>query len=292
MHYTGPVYRHPLEASTVLLQVTQGCSHNACTFCTMYEGIPFKVDALEVIEADLKEAKATYGYLDRIFVENGDPFVLSFERLKEIGELIRHYFPEMKTISTYANIRNLKKKSLEELRILRGLGYNDLYIGLESGHEPSLQLMNKGYTAEEADRELMRLNEAGIHFFALLMLGIAGHGKGKENAEATATILNRTKPKMISVIPTGVFPGSRLENLRDKGMYKEATEMEMLIEERTLLNLLEPFHCLFYGQHINNLVSVTGWLHKHKFQLLEALDKGIEEIDEDILASTINRSSL
>jgi radical SAM superfamily enzyme YgiQ (UPF0313 family) len=292
MHYSGPVYRHPLEAYTVLLQVTQGCSHNACTFCTMYKDVPFKVDDLSIVEEDLKEAKATYGQLERIFIENADPFVLSFEKLKTIGLLIRKYFPDIETISTYANIKNIKDKSIDELKELRELGYNDLYIGLETGHDPILKLMNKGYTAMEAYNELTKLNEAGIAFFTLLMLGVAGKGKGKENVEATIDLLNKVQPKMISVIPTGVFEGSHLEVLMNKGDYEEASEYEMLLEEKELLEGLKPFKCLFYGQHANNLVSVSGMLHKDKDRLIAAIDAGIKEFDPKTLHTTIKRNSL
>ena len=47
MHFTGQVYRHPMEASTQLLEVTVGCSHNKCSFCTMYRETPFKVSPMK-----------------------------------------------------------------------------------------------------------------------------------------------------------------------------------------------------------------------------------------------------
>jgi len=292
MHYTGPVYRHPLEAFTLLLQVTQGCSHNKCTFCTMYQDVSFKVDDLSLVEEDLKEARAIYNHLDRIFLENADPFVLSFEKLKAIGEMIRRYFPEMETISTYANIKNIKDKSVDELKELRALGYNELYVGLESGDDKVLKLMNKGYTAVEAEVEMEKLNDAGIEFFALLMLGVAGKGSGKAHAQTTATLLNKVKPKMISVIPTAVFPGSQLEVLRDRGVFIEPTEREMLHEEKHLLEALEPFDCLFYGKHSNNLVTVTGRLNKRKGKMIKEIDEGLSVFSDEILDRIMQRSSL
>ena len=152
--------------------------------------------------------------------------------------------------------------------------------------------MNKGYTAMEAYNELTKLNEAGIAFFTLLMLGVAGKGKGKENVEATIDLLNKVQPKMISVIPTGVFEGSHLEVLMNKGDYEEASEYEMLLEEKELLEGLKPFKCLFYGQHANNLVSVSGMLHKDKDRLIAAIDAGIKEFDPKTLHTTIKRNSL
>ena len=58
MHFTGLTYRPPYEADSLLLQVTVGCSHNKCSFCTMYRDTPFSVEPMEQIRADLAEAKA------------------------------------------------------------------------------------------------------------------------------------------------------------------------------------------------------------------------------------------
>ena len=46
-------FRPPFEAKSLLLQVTTGCSHNKCSFCTMYRDVPFGVESMEQIEKDL-----------------------------------------------------------------------------------------------------------------------------------------------------------------------------------------------------------------------------------------------
>ncbi len=76
MHYTGPTYRPPFEANSLLLQATVGCSHNKCSFCTMYREVPFSVCSAEEVEADIDEAARLYGDAARVFLENGDAFVL------------------------------------------------------------------------------------------------------------------------------------------------------------------------------------------------------------------------
>ena len=55
MHQTGQIYRPPSEASVQRLEVTIGCSHNKCSFCTMYRKTPFRVAPIEDVEMDLKE---------------------------------------------------------------------------------------------------------------------------------------------------------------------------------------------------------------------------------------------
>ncbi|GAA0177656.1 radical SAM protein [Clostridium sediminicola] len=292
MHYTGPVYRHPLEANTLLLQVTSGCSHNKCTFCTMYKDVPFKVDSLEQIESDLIEARQNFRHLNRIFLENADPFVLSAEKLKRIGKLIVKYFPEMETISTYASISNLKNKSVEDLRELKELRFNDLYVGVESGYDDALRFMNKGYSAKDAYEQLKKLNVVGIDFMALLILGVGGKGSSTINTIETAKLMNATNPKMISVIPISIFPGSKLEEKYKAGEFVLPTELEVIEEEKVLIELLDVKNSYFYGLHSNNLVRVSGMLPNDKEKMLEIIDESMLLLDDEELNSKIYRIGL
>lgn len=131
---TGQVYRPPSEAFTPRLEVTIGCSHNKCAFCTMYRKTPFSVSPLCDVEEDLKELKKTGDKIPCIYLTNGDPFVLSAENLVEIAHLIRKYLPEVEVITCYTSIQNMKSKSLEDLKLLKSLGYDELYIGLETAY--------------------------------------------------------------------------------------------------------------------------------------------------------------
>ena len=88
MNLTGMVYRPPYEANSLLLQVTLGCSHNKCTFCYMYPDVKFTVCPMEQIEADIEEAAQVCPDVERVFLEHGDAFVLSADRLTQIAEAI------------------------------------------------------------------------------------------------------------------------------------------------------------------------------------------------------------
>ena len=162
MNYTGMIYRPPMEANSVLLQVTTGCSHNKCAFCYMYHDIPFSVSPMEEVMADIDEAARIWAGAERVFLENGDAFCLSAERLKRIADAIHEKHPKVNTIAMYASIQNIRGKTDKELRMLHECGINDLNIGVESGLDVALERLNKGHTADEAIYELKRLNDAGI----------------------------------------------------------------------------------------------------------------------------------
>lgn len=157
MNYTEPVYRPPYEANSLLLQVTVGCAHNKCTYCTMYKEVKFSVESMDQIENDLREAKQLHGTISRVFLVNGDAFVLSARRLKAIAERILHHFPNIEVITMYASINNIKHKTDEELRDLQALGINDLWVGVETGNEQTLEYINKGFSLQDSYEQLARL---------------------------------------------------------------------------------------------------------------------------------------
>ena len=267
MHYSGTIYRPPFESASLLLQVTAGCSHNRCAFCTMYRDVPFRMEPMEQIERDLDEAARRYPHVRRVFLENGDPFVLSAERLAAIAERIHERLPEVETIAMYASVLNIQTKTDAELRALRALGINELNIGVESGLDDALQAMEKGYTAAEAVAELTRLRVAGIDFGANVILGAAGAGRGPENAVMTAELLNATKPYLIFTGTIHADPGCPLYEKLQSGAFTESTVGEYLDEEETLLQCLD-IDCRYFGLHPSNIVPMNGRLPEGKETLL------------------------
>lgn len=291
MHFTGQVYRHPMEGATPLLEVTAGCSHNKCTFCTMYRQTPFKVSPTDHIEEDLQEMKRTYGKVDRIFLVNGEPFVLSTRRLASIAKKIIHVFPDIETITCYTSIQNIMSKSLEDLRLLKDLRFNELHIGLESAYDPALKMMNKGFTKKEAYESLDKLSQAGISWDALLMTGVAGEGKMAVNVEETAKLLNTYPPYMVSIMPLSVTKGSDLEVLKNSGEFVESTELENLQEQIRLIEALTFDDAYLFASHNYSLIPVSGHL-KRKKEIISYINQRIEEVDNKTLESVLPRAAI
>jgi len=292
MRYEGTTYRPPPEADSVLLQVTVGCAHNQCTFCDMYRDVHFRRIAMDQIEEDLQDARGIYPKAERIFLVNGDAFVLKADSLANIAERIRFYFPECRTITMYASIKDIRSKTDQELSDLKRLGINDLYVGVESGWDRVIARIQKGHTVEEARHQLGRLKNAGINHIANLMLGVAGDGNGVENARRTADFLNNTGPSLIWVGTLAIFEGTELHTEMEQGRFVPASEMEILEEEKELLRNIELDHVRFYGVHPTNAVRVSGILPRDKESMIDAIDKGIVEYGEEALATALQRTSL
>lgn len=289
MHYTGTIWRPPYEASSLLLEVTAGCTHHRCKFCTLYADLPFRfrMSPLEDVEADLKEAQVIYRQslnrnVSRTFLTGANPFVLKSEKLLKIAELIHQYFPEMETIGCFARVTDVSRKSDEELAALHRAGYDGMTIGIETADDEALRFMDKGYQAADILEQCRRLDKAGIHYSFFYLVGISGAGRGEAGARATAAVCNQLHPTVVGANMLTVYPDSRLHEEILQGNWKEESETEKYREVHTLVeNLKIP--TVFAALGASNAFQMQGVLPKDKGKLLALLNDVIENVGEDRL---------
>lgn len=278
MKFTGLTYRPPFEANSLLLQVTRGCSHNSCAFCTMYRDTPFGEETLEQIQRDIDEAAQMNLNTHRAFLVNGDAFCLPANKLARVAEMMGEKLPQIRTIAMYASIRNIQEKTDEELRMLRRLGINELNIGVESGMDDVLDYMNKGYTAAEAKAELLRLKEAGFDYALNIIFGAAGSGRQREHAAQTARLVNDTQPFLIFTGTVHTDPGCPLYDAVQEGSFVECTIGEYLEEEELFIADLDLERCFYFGLHPSNVIQMQGWLPDDKEDMIAAVRKTREDM--------------
>lgn len=290
MHYTGTIWRPPYEADSLLIEVTAGCTHHKCKFCTLYDDIPFKfkMSPLEVIAADLKEMKErlklyrNYKVL-RTFLTGANPFVLKFERLMIIADLIQKYFPENKTIGCFSRITDIALKTDRELKKLREAGYDGLTIGIETGDDGALKFMNKGYLSSDIIKQCKRLDNAGISYNFFYLVSISGKGRGEIGARATADVCNQLHPKLIGANMLTIYSNSELYKEIQMGNWTEEGEIEKYQEMKVLIeNLNIPV--VFAALGASNAIQIQGNLPKDKEKLISLIDKIINNVDEDELS--------
>ena len=272
MRYDQIIYYPPFERHSLLLQVTSGCSYNRCAFCNMYKTVDFEVIPLKQVIADLRDAAGYNPYTERVFLIGGEPLCLPFEQMREILIQIKKYLPYCACVSMYASIKNLRDKSVEQLQELHRLGLGFLYIGLESGSDRILTLMKKGHTAAEAVQQLQKLNQAQIPFNSILIYGLGGTGTARENAQASARMLNQVRSANIIMMNLTVFPETELEKWCREGSFVQATGRERIEELAYLLEALElSTPTGFSTRHVTNPVMVTGTLPYDKEKMLEGI---------------------
>lgn len=283
MHFHGPIIRPQTDADSLFIEVTAGCSHNACTFCNFYKDTPFMVAPLSQIEEDLKEAKREWPNAKSIWASGGNPFVLSTEKQIAVWDLMKKYYPDAR-ISTYATISDFKQKSVEDIKKIKAHGLDEIMIGIETGDDDVLSFVNKGYTAQDIFDAGKKMDEAGITYRMIYLGGLAGKGKLVESAKKSAQIFNQIHPYYMMLTNVSVLPGTKLYNQMQAGEWTEATEKERIEEIRTLIAELNIPITINSGTSTSS-VRFEVTLPQEKEQILSELDKTIDQFDEQTEAA-------
>ena len=287
------IYRPPREARTPLLPVTEGCSHNRCSFCNMYRDVPFRLYPDAVIDQILTEIQTYAPDTNRIYLVGGDPFVLSADRLKHIIQLIRQKLPRVETITMYASINNIKTKTDEDLQQLRDLGVNQLYIGLETGDDALLKALQKGSTRQDAIDQLNRLTAAQITYGVIIMTGLAGRGKGIANAMATADVMNQVQARVLYCNSLVVMPDTPLGQALAAGKFKEASEYERIEELLTLFRHLKPKSKLLVNSyHASNALNINAEVPDEAEIVIQRLSTFLKQTTPEDLQLQFDRKQM
>lgn len=274
MEYEGQICRPPMERSSFMLGVAVGCAYNRCTFCTLFKHLVYRELPLAQIEDELKRVHDLGGSPRSIFLGDGNAFGMATPRLMSILSLIRKYFPACEMVNMDATVTDIRQKNDNELRELYDAGVRRLYLGIESGLDDVLEFIRKDHTKQQAEEQIQRLHDAGLSFNAHIMTGIAGTERGEENARQLAEFFNRTAPERIINFSIFLHTQAPLYRAIENGIFRPATELENLIEARTLLeNLSVP--CQFDGFHDAIEVRIRGDLPRDKEKLLRKLDDAI-----------------
>ena len=284
MNFTGTIWRPPYEAWSALLQVTAGCTHHKCKFCTLYEDVPFKfrMSPMDEIESDLSELSELTPNATRLFLTGANPFVLNNQRLKEIAYLSNQYLPKLTSIGCFARITDITPKTIDELKELRATGYNRVTIGVETGDDEALAFMNKGYDSQDIIEQCGKLGEANIEYNIFYLTGIYGAGKSAEGVKNTAEVFNRLAPKIIGASMLTVFPESELYSEILRGSWHEENETEKLEEMKLLIKSLD-INIHFAALGASNLLNIQGKLPRDKTALTAAIDELISTFGEERL---------
>ena len=289
MHFTDTVYRNPYWPTFPLLQITQGCTHNSCKFCTMYKGVPFKMQPMEWIEEDLQELAACVPDAKTIQLLSANPLCMTYDKLAPILERINHYLPKMEHIYAATRVTDLRNKTVEQWKSLKDMGLNEISLGVESGDDWTLERINKGYRAADILEQCAKLDEAGVAYWMTFFNGVAGREHSREHAVHSAEVFSQCHPMVVGTGGLTLFPGTPLLEEAERGEFTPLSEKEMLVELKTFVENLNC-DCAFITHHTISGANFTGpdFLGR-KEKIVAALQNTIEHGDLDRMAA-IRRS--
>jgi len=278
IRYVDPVFRPPSEAESLILPVTDGCSWNRCTFCEMYTEPQKKFrarDEAEVLDS-LRASGERFGAgIRRVFLADGDAMVLPTRRLLAVLEAIRQNLPSVHRVSSYCLPRNLRKKSVGELKDLFEAGLALAYVGAESGDDDVLAKVSKGETHASTRQALDKLREAGIKRSVMILNGLGGKALSNQHADNSALLANETQPEYLSILVVN-FPKGEERFRAGFAEWEQLPEAALFGELERFMQRLELERTVFRSDHASNRLVLKGTLSHDRARLLQQLRSAIE----------------
>jgi len=280
MRYEGNIFRPPSEAYSLLVQVTVGCAHNKCTFCSMYKDKKFHIRKLEDVLEDLEWARAHYQRIERIFLCDGDALCLANSKLLPILDRIRQLFPECERVTVYGRATDALKKTDEELRELYEAGITMVYMGAESGSEKVLADINKGETRQQIIDGVKKVEASGMKASVTFISGLAGRAGWEEHAIETGKMLSEMSPSYAALLTLMVDPSVPIAEEIASGRMELLTPEEVIAETLLMLKNTEVTKkCVFRSNHASNYLSLKGNLPEDKEAMMDLLREAMDNHD-------------
>jgi radical SAM superfamily enzyme YgiQ (UPF0313 family) len=276
-NYIEPVFRPPSEARSLILQVTNGCSWNQCTFCDMYTQPQKKFRARDEADVlnEIRQAAALGPRFEKVFLADGDAMVLPVRRLTNILLAIKEHLPWVKRVGAYCLPRNIRKKSAEEMTELRRLGLGILYVGAESGDDDVLGFIKKGETWQSTLDALLKIKQAGIQSSVMILNGMGGVAYSEQHARNSALLMNEAQPDFLSTLIVSYPLGDQRVVEGFNGNYQLPDQHDLFVELHRLISHLELTNTVFRSDHASNYLPLKGTLGADKSAMLAQLDMAI-----------------
>jgi radical SAM superfamily enzyme YgiQ (UPF0313 family) len=277
VRYIDPVFRPPSEAESLIIPLTDGCSWNKCTYCEMYTASKKRFRARDEAETlnSIHHCGEAFGRsVRRVFLADGDALVLPTRRLIRVLARIRECLPAVRRISSYCSPRNLRNKSVAEIKELADAGLSLVYVGAESGDDLVLERVSKGETFATTSDALNKLGEAGIKRSVMILNGLAGPSLSAQHADNSARLANETQPEYLATLVVS-FPQGEERFRANFPEWAPLDQHQLFVEMERFISALELKHTVFRSDHASNWLVLKGTLGSEKQRLLNDLHAAV-----------------
>ena len=222
-----------------------------------------------------------YG-MKSVFLQDANSLIIKTDQLVEILEHIKSRFPSVERITTYARGQTISKKSFEEMKELRNAGLSRLHIGMESGSDTVLDIIQKGVTPQQLIDAGKKAVDAGFDVSFYYMPGIGGKQHMKENAIESAKVISAVNPTFIRIRSTVPLPGTPLYRMMEEEEWTPLTEEEKVAELRLFIENCQGITSQLLSDHMMNLVEdIEGTFPDDKDTMLGIIDSFFAMKQED-----------
>jgi biotin synthase-like enzyme len=227
---------------------------------------------------------------DTVFLQDANSLMLSTESLVSVLNHIRQTFPQVVRVTSYARAVTLKGKSVDEYMRLKEAGLSRLHVGMESGSDRVLKMINKGARADQMVDGGRQAVQGGLSVCLYVIPGIGGIELSDENALESARVINAINPSFVRFRSLYVRRGTPLMEMVVNGGFHPPDEDQMVREIRLLIENLDGIFTSLVSDHILNLLEeVEGKLPADKQRMLDIIDRYLGMPDEERLLFQLGR---
>jgi len=239
----------------------------------MYKCKQFRLKTEVEIIDHIRNLKLSYHDPERIFLADGNVLCLKTDKLIALLNYIKTEFPTVQRISSYSGPLDLIRKTADELKLIREAGLDMLYMGVESGSDKVLSMMQKGVNQEQMIEAGQKAVQAGFIFSCMIISGLGGTMLLEEHAVESAKVISAINPHYFSLLRLVVEEESELADDVRQGKFIILTPREIIDENILMLENMELTNCIFRANHVSNYLNQAGTLNKDKDMLIERLKK-------------------
>ncbi len=198
----------PDQYLALVLQATEGCSYNRCTFCTFYRDRAFRVKSVQSFREHVEGVKTFFGsglsVRRTIFLADANAVMIPQDRLMAFLQVVNDAFPvgipntprgrrreSGKFLGIYAFLSapDALRKRPEDFAAMRALHMRRVYVGLETGHDPLRSFLLKEGTSQDVLRAVRTIKAGGVQVGIIFMVGIGGERFRESHFRDTAALI-------------------------------------------------------------------------------------------------------
>ncbi len=251
----------PDQYYSLVLQITEGCSYNKCTFCNFYKDRPFRIKSPDALKSHIAGVNdffgGTLGLRQSVFLADANALIMPQARLIEMLKIINESYPIIADDSRGKEIARRRRagepvfdgifsfidlftgeyKSTEQFREMASLGVKRAYIGMESGSKALLEFLNKPGSKDELVDAVNKIKAGGVHVGVIVLIGAGGKTYSAGHIHDTTDALNAMNLDDKDFIYFSDFypqPGTLYATIAKEAEVEPLTRREMRAQEETI----------------------------------------------------------
>jgi len=185
----------PDQYMSLVIQLTEGCNYNQCTFCNFYRDRPFKIKSIDELKIHISKVKTFFGkginLRKSIFLADANALAVPQYQLVKSLELIHNQFPQFNNYYSFIDVFTGIKKSVADFKKLNKLGIKRVYLGVESGNNDLMLFLNKKQLYADIIELTYNLKKGGIDVGIIFLIGAGGNKYAEQHLVDSLELLKQ-----------------------------------------------------------------------------------------------------